>query len=77
MSKSTELAKDLLIMAVDLMDNRDNADYLSILNSHTESLRAKHSINYKPEELDDFLYLFAKKMWPHVTSEISDRINAT
>ena len=76
-NKSTELAKDLLIMAVDLIDSRDNADYLSILNSHTESLRAKHSINYKPEELDYFLYLFAKKMWPHVTSEISDRINAT
>ena len=76
-NKSTELAKDLLIMAIDLIDNRDNADYLSILNSHTESLRAKHSINYKPEELDNFLYLFAKKMWPHVTSEISDRINAT
>ena len=52
-NKSTELAKDLLIMAVDLIVNRDNADYLSILNSHTESLRAKHSVNYKPEELDD------------------------
>ena len=76
-NKSTEHAKDLLIMAVDLIDNRDNADYLSILNSHTESLRAKHSINYKPEGLDDFLYLLAKEMWPHVTFEISDRINAT
>ena len=52
-NKSTQLAKDLLIMAVELIDNRDNADYLSILNSHTESLRAKHSVNYKPEELDD------------------------
>ena len=50
---------------------------MCILNSHTESLRVKHSINYKPEELDDFLYLFAKKMWPHVTPEISERINAT
>ena len=70
--QSTELAKDLLIMAVDLIETE-----IMRITSHAEGLRAKHSINYKPEELDDFLYLFAKKMWPHVTSEISDRINAT
>lgn len=74
-NKRTKLTKGLLIMAVDLIGNRANADCLGILNSHTESLRAKHSVNYKPEQLDFFLYLFAKKIWSHVTSEISDRTN--
>ena len=42
-NKCTEFAKDPLIMAADSVDSRGNADHLSILNSHTESLRAKHS----------------------------------
>ena len=74
-NQNTELAKKILMMTLDLLDNKTNADYLNLLNSHTVSLPTNYSIKYSRKKLDDFLYRIATRVSPHIMSEISVKTN--
>ena len=74
-NQNTELAKKILMMTLDLLDNKTNADYLNLLNSHTVSLQTNYSIKYSRKKLDDFLYRIATRVSPHIMSEISVKTN--
>lgn len=77
MMSSTAVAKECLIIAADLIDNRSNTDYLSRLNFHTENFKLQHSIQLKPEGFDNFLYDLAERVWPKALGEISNRTNTS
>ena len=69
-NKNTELARDILGMTLDLLDNRTNTEYWNILTSSTERLRTNYSFKYSCKRLDDFFCEVAEHVWPNIISEI-------
>ena len=71
--KNTNLTKEFVIITLDLLNNKTSTDYLNMLTSRTARIQTNHPIKYLPEELDDFSYGFATRLWPHIMFEISDK----
>ena len=72
---NTNIARNCLILAADLIDNRATTDYQSILNYYTETFNEAYSKHISPEQFDDFLYTLTEKVWLTAVLEICDRIN--
>ena len=69
-NKNPELSRDLLRMALDLLDNRTTAEYDDILISFTKRFRENYSFNYSRQRLDDFFCDLAEYVRPELMSVI-------
>ena len=77
MHNNENIAKDCLMVAGDLIFNRRKENYWYILNSYTDTFKARHSIKITPENFDDFLYNLTEKVWPAVVTEVCATTNKT
>ena len=57
-------------MVLELLDNRNTAEYDHILNSYTIRLKENYSFNYSPERLEYFFGDVANYIRPELLSRI-------
>ena len=69
-NKNSDLSRDLLRMVLELLDNRNTAEYDHILNSYTIRLKENYSFNYSPKQLEDFFCDVANYRRPELLSRI-------
>ena len=52
--------RECLIIAANLIHGRSDTDYLSKLNFYTENFSLQHSIQVKPEKINNMFYNVAE-----------------
>ena len=63
--KNISVTQALVLIFLDLLDNRTNQDYL-----HTEKLNTDLKLEVSPRVLGNFLYDYVKRIWPDLMSII-------